>query len=55
VLPLRECAALPLQDAAEAIADPVVVESATEPLHSVADPAAAGAGLTVTSCLCVLI
>jgi hypothetical protein len=36
VLPLHECVVEPLQDAAEAAA-----ESATEPLHSIADPTAA--------------
>jgi hypothetical protein len=51
VLPLHECAAEPLQDAFEAVADPTTTESAAEPLHSVADPAAASAALTETSYL----
>jgi hypothetical protein len=42
VLPLYEC-----------VADPVVVESIAEPLHSVANPAAASAASAETSCLCV--
>jgi hypothetical protein len=43
VLPLHECAA-------ESVVDPTAIEFAAEPLHSVADPAAAP---TETSCLCV--
>jgi hypothetical protein len=51
VLPLHKCAT-------ESIANPIAVESvadlaATEPLHSVVDPVAAGATLTQTSYLCV--
>jgi hypothetical protein len=51
VLPLHECAAEPLQDAAESVADPTTDEvavdpTAAEPLHFAADP-------TETSCLCV--
>jgi hypothetical protein len=42
VLPLYDC-----------VADPVAVESIVEPLHSVADPAAASAAPTETSYLCV--
>jgi hypothetical protein len=48
VLPLHECAAEPLQDVDES-----AVEAAAEPLHYVADLAAAGAAPTETSCLCV--
>jgi hypothetical protein len=55
VLPLHECATEPLQDATEAVATPATAdheaaEFATEPLHVVADHAAA---LTEISCLCV--
>jgi hypothetical protein len=46
VLPLHECAA-------ESVPGPVAVESTAEPLHSVVDPAAAGAPPTETSSLCV--
>jgi hypothetical protein len=50
VLPLHECAP-------ESVADPATTEfvanPAAEPIHSVADPAATGAALTKTSCLCV--
>jgi hypothetical protein len=62
VLPLHECAAEPLQDATElvadptadeATADPAVVESAAESLHSAADHAGSGATVTETFCLCV--
>jgi hypothetical protein len=49
VLPLHECAAEPLQDATESIAN----LAPAEPLHVVADPTAAGATLTETYCLCV--
>jgi hypothetical protein len=45
VLPLHEASAKPLQFAVESVAN-----SAAEPLHSTADPAAA---LIETSCLCV--
>jgi hypothetical protein len=57
VLPLHECAAESVADpvAAESIVDPVAAKSAVEPLHSVTDPAIAGAALTKTSCLCVQI
>jgi hypothetical protein len=55
MLPLCECAAESVADpaAAESIADLAAAESATEPLHSVADPATTGAALTETTCLCV--
>jgi hypothetical protein len=55
VLPHHECAAEPVQDVVEFVADPAVTESATEPLHAVADLAIAGAAPTETSCLCVQI
>jgi hypothetical protein len=42
VLPLDECLS-------ESVDDP----AAAEPLHSVADPAATGAAVIETSCLCV--
>jgi hypothetical protein len=48
VLPLHECPAEPLQDTAEVAADLAATESAAEPLHAIADPAAA---LTETSCI----
>jgi hypothetical protein len=44
VLPLHECAS-------ESVADTATAESVAEPLHSIADPAAAT--LTETSSLCV--
>jgi hypothetical protein len=55
MLPLCECAAESIADpaTAESIADLAAAESATEPLHSVADPATTDAALTETSCLCV--
>jgi hypothetical protein len=58
VLPLHECAAEPLQDAAKSIADPTAaeaaaVESAAEPLHSAVDPTGSGAAQIETLCLCV--
>jgi hypothetical protein len=53
VLPLHECDVEPLQDVAESIANPAAAEFAAEPLHSIADPAAASAALTETSCLYV--
>jgi hypothetical protein len=37
VLPLRECAAESI--AAESVADPIATKSASEHLHSIADPA----------------
>jgi hypothetical protein len=46
VLPLHECAT-------ESVADLSPTESASEPLHFVADPTVAGAAPTKTSCLCV--
>jgi hypothetical protein len=46
VLPLDECLS-------ESVDDPAAAEFAAEPLHSVADPAATGAAVTETSCLCV--
>jgi hypothetical protein len=55
VLPHHECAAEPVQDVVEFVADPAATESATEPLHAVADLAIAGAVPTETSCLCVQI
>jgi hypothetical protein len=48
VLPLHECPAEPLQDTAEVAADLAATESAVEPLHAIADSAAA---LTETSCI----
>jgi hypothetical protein len=60
VLPLHECVVEPLQDAAESateplhsVADPTAAESTIEPLLSVVEPAATSAALTETSCLCV--
>jgi hypothetical protein len=62
VLPLHEAAAEPLQAvaefvidpaAAEADVDPTADESVVEPLYAATDPAATGAALTETSCLCV--
>jgi hypothetical protein len=53
VLPLHECTVEPPQDAAEFVADPAAAESDAEPFHFVVDPAAIGAALTETSCLCV--
>jgi hypothetical protein len=58
MLPLHECAAKPLQDPAESIAetaaaDPIAAESTVEPLHSAADPAGSGAALTEICCLFV--
>jgi hypothetical protein len=58
VLPLHECAAKPLQDVVEFIADPAAadptdVESAAESLHSATNPTVSGAALTETFCLCV--
>jgi hypothetical protein len=50
VLPLHECAAEPLPDVVESVADPTAAESSTEPLHAITDPATA---LTKTSYLCV--
>jgi hypothetical protein len=55
VLPLHERA---IESIANPVADLAAVESitdptATEPLHSVADPVTAGAALTDTSFLCV--
>jgi hypothetical protein len=49
VLPLYEATDEPLHANAKATTDP----AATEPLHAVIDPAAAGAAPTETSCLCV--
>jgi hypothetical protein len=49
MLPLHECVVEPLQD----VVDSATAESAAEPLHAIADPAAIGAALTKTSCLCV--
>jgi hypothetical protein len=55
VLPVHECATESVSNPAtvESVTDPATAESAVEPLHSVADPAAAGAAPTETSCLCV--
>jgi hypothetical protein len=55
VLPLHECATESIANpiAVESVADLAATESATEPLHSVVDPVAAGATLIETSCLCV--
>jgi hypothetical protein len=62
VLPLHECAVEPLQDAAKSVVDPTATEvaaapaateSATEPLHSAADPASSDVALTETFCLSV--
>jgi hypothetical protein len=53
VLPLHECAAEPLHAVDEAVVDPAAGESATEPLHFTADPAAASATPAKTSYLCV--
>jgi hypothetical protein len=53
VLHLHEVAAEPPHATAEAAADPAVAESTIEPLHATADPIAAGATPTKTSCLCV--
>jgi hypothetical protein len=46
VLPLHECAAMPLQDAVESIVDSAAAEAAT-------DPAGSGAALAEIFCLCV--
>jgi hypothetical protein len=51
VLPLHECAAEPLQDAAESVSDPAATEAAA--VESNADPAGSVAALTKTFCLCV--
>jgi hypothetical protein len=48
MLPLHECSTEPLQDVVVSVADPAAAESATEPLHVVAD-----AIPTETYCLCV--
>jgi hypothetical protein len=54
VLPLHECAAEPLQDAAESIADPTIAGPATaEPLHSIVDTTSSDATLTETFFLCI--
>jgi hypothetical protein len=55
VLSLHECADKSIADpvAAESIADPAATESVAEPLQFVANPAAASAAPTETSCLCV--
>jgi hypothetical protein len=61
VLPLHECVVEPfhaateyLHSAIEAIADPIVAESAIKHLHSVADPAGGGATSTEISCLLII-
>jgi hypothetical protein len=36
------------------VVGPAAIESAIEPLHAVANPAATGTAQTKTSCLCVL-
>jgi hypothetical protein len=51
VLPLHECAAEPLQDAAESVSDPAATEAAA--VESNANPAGSVAALTKTFCLCV--
>jgi hypothetical protein len=53
MLPLHECAAKPLQDPAESIAETAAAESTVEPLHSAADPAGSSAALTEICCLSV--
>jgi hypothetical protein len=58
VLPIHECAAEPLQDAAKSVADPATaeaaaIESVAEPLHFAIDPTSSGAALTKTFYLCV--
>jgi hypothetical protein len=62
MLPLHECATESLQDAAESVVDPAIVEatadpaaaeSADEPLHYAADPTGSVVALIETFYLCV--